>query len=270
MERKVKSALRLFVFILAVAITTGWVVLCSGYLNRLGWDGLLSLDPGPLAATLAAGAGPPVALWLILMVIGQRQELAELQKGLVDFAMVLRRGQDQAEINGRALFELTAASQRGAAQDGFALILDDLISHAAVVAERLGVLDSDGLDMAWARYAAGDRWALLRPFLDRSLAEEDFESRLRMALSEDAQSRLAADAFLRRLEMLRSKDGVPQAQKMIQEVLEDGPVAQVARLLQQTSEFLDDSQNDMATTLDSMDDRLGPQPTLFQPDSKSA
>ncbi|MEQ9445667.1 MAG: hypothetical protein RJS98_08890 [Rhodospirillaceae bacterium] len=270
MERKVKSALRLFVFVLAVAVTTGWVVLCFGYLNRLGWDGLLSLDPGPLAATLAAGAGPPVALWLILMVIGQRQELADLQKGLVDFALVLRRGQDQAEINGRALLELTAASHRSAAQDGLALILDDITSHAAVVAERLGVLDPDGIDMAWARYGAGDRWALIRPFLDRSLAEDDFESRLRMALNDDVQSRLAADAFLRRLEMLRSKDGLPHAQKMIQEVLEDGPMAQVARFFQQTSGGLGELENDTSNTLDSIDDRLGPQPTLFQPDSKSA
>jgi hypothetical protein len=272
MENKIKSILHWGVFVLAVAVTTGWLVLCLTYLTRLGWDGLLSLEPGALAATLAAAAGPPVALWLILVVTAQRQELVGLRRAVLDFGVAIRRGQDHAETNGRALLEVTAATRRQAAQDGLNVALDDLASHASVVAERLGVLDPDDLASAWARYGSGDRWALLRPFLDRAALEVDFGDRLTSALSEDAQAKLAAAAFVRRLGLMRARDGIPAEQKLIQEILEDGPVALVAHLFAGdmgstvSVEEPDPSDHENGT----IDDRLGPQPTLFQPESKSA
>ena len=269
MESKVKSILRWGVFVFAVAITTGWLVLCFAYLSRLGWDGLMSLEPGALAATLAAAAGPPVALWLILVVTAQRQELADLRRAVLDFGMAIRRGQDHAETHGRALLEVSAASRRQAAQDGFTVALDDLASHAAVVAERLGVLDADGLALAWGRYGSGDRWALLRPFLDRASTENDFSDRLAEALKGDAMSQLAAGAFMRRLGLMRAAGGIPGEQRLIHEILEDGPVAQVGRLFAGEASVTgaSDPGGDQAA---SIEDRLGPQPTLFQPESKSA
>ncbi|NKB44464.1 MAG: hypothetical protein GKS03_09330 [Alphaproteobacteria bacterium] len=278
MESKIKSALRWSVFVLAVAVTTGWLVLCFAYLTRLGWDGLMSLEPGALAATLAAAAGPPVALWLILVVTAQRQELADLRRAVLDFGLAMRRGQDHAETHGRALLEVSAASRRQAAQDGLVVALDDLASHASVVAERLGVLDVDGLARAWERYGAGDGWALLRPFLDRAAAEKDFGSRLAEALKGDAVSQLAAGAFMRRLDLMRG-DGTANEQRLIREILEDGPVAQVGRLFANDVAAAEDAfvavdrvdqpeaGGDQAA---SIEDRLGPQPTLFQPESKTA
>jgi len=195
MESKVKSILHWGVFVVAVTATTGWLVLCFAYLMRLGWDGLLSLEPGALAATLAAAAGPPVALWLVLVVTAQRQELVALRIAVLDFGLAIRRGQDHAETNGRALLEVTAATRRQASQDGLMIALDDLASHASIVVERLGVLDQDGLDLAWARYGSGDRWALLRPFIDRAALEDDFGARLAGALEEDALAKLAAGAL---------------------------------------------------------------------------
>lgn len=277
MESGLKTVLRWGVFALAVAVTTGWLVLSFAYLSRFGWDGLLSLSPGDLAASLSAAAGPPVALWLVLMVVSQKQELTTLRKVVIDLGVALRRGQEQAEIGSRALIELTSASERQAAQDGLALALDDLTSSAAVVAERLGVLDADGLDLAWARYGSGDRWAFLRPFLDRAAAEGDFAERLARALDDDVQAKLSAQGYTRRLSQLRSDNGVPAQQKLLNEILEDGPVAQVGRLFSpqepatdQPDETSDVSADGVTEDIDSMDDRLGPQPTLFQPQSKSA
>lgn len=273
MESALKTVLKWGVFILAVAVTTGWLVLSFAYLSRFGWDGLLSLEPGDLAASLAAAAGPPVALWLVLMVASQKQELSTLRKVVIDLGVALRRGQEQAETGGRALIELTSASERRAAQDGLYLALDDLTSNAAIVAERLGVLDADGLDMAWARYGSGDRWAFLRPFLDRAVLEDDFGDRLARALDGDLQAKLAAQAFVRRLGQLRSDSGLPVQQKLLHEVLEDGPVAQVGRLFAApagasgATEVQDGEPDDVG---ESIEDRLGPQPTLFQPQSKSA
>lgn len=272
MESALKTVLKWGVFITAVAVTTGWLVLSFAYLSRFGWDGLLSLEPGDLAATLAAAAGPPVALWLVLLVASQKQELTTLRKVVLDLGMALRRGQEQAETGSRALLELTSASERQAAKDGLYLALDDLTSNAAIVAERLGVLDLDGLDMAWARYGSGDRWAFFRPFLDRAAVESDFVDRLSSALDEDAQANLAAQTYIRRLGQLRSPDGPTSQQKLIFEILEDGPVSQVGRLFagEQTGVETDVGRSDAEGDVESMDDRLGPQPTLFQPQSKSA
>ncbi len=280
MERKIKSVLRWGTFVLAVAVTTGWMVLCFAYLNRLGWDGLLSLEPGALAATLAAAAGPPVALWLVLVVVAQRQELSDLHTAVLDFGVAIRRGQDHAETNGRALLEVTAASRRQASQDGLVLVLDDLASHAAVVAERLGVLNPEGVDLAWARYGAGDRWAFLRPFLERAAAESDFGTRLSQALSDDLSAKLAAGAFVRRLDLMRKKEGIPAELKLVHEILEDGPVAQVGRLFSAdinnsldhglSGEETPSPDPDPNDNMGSLEDRLGPQPSLFHAESKTA
>lgn len=272
MESALKTVLKWGVFITAVAVTTGWLVLSFAYLSRFGWDGLLSLEPGDLAATLAAAAGPPVALWLVLLVASQKQELTTLRNVVVDLGVALRRGQEQAETGSRALIELTSASERQAAKDGLHLALDDLTSNAAIVAERLGVLDLDGLDMAWARYGSGDRWAFFRPFLDRAAVENDFADRLASALDEDAQAKLAAQTYVRRLDQLRSPDGLPARQKLVFEILEDGPVSQVGRLFvgEKTGLGMGTTSTSSEVDVESMDDRLGPQPTLFQPQSKSA
>ena len=283
MDSVLKAALRWGVFVLAVAATTAWVVLSFTYLNRLGWDGLLSLEPGALASMLAAVAAPPAALWLVLVVIALQQELSLLRKAVLDLGIALKRGQDHAEANGRALLELTAAFSRQATQESVSIALDDIASHAATVAERLGVLDPDGLDLAWARYGAGDRWALLKPFLDRAAVESDFSDRLGRALHQDGPSQLAASAFVRRVEALREDQTINDGQKLLRQVLEDGPIAQVGRLFGVTrpeemrgNGSTEPNQNNaMADALTdlkeegTMADRLGPQPTLFPAGSQT-
>lgn len=283
MDNSIKAAFRWLVFVLAVAATTAWVVLSFTYLNRLGWDGILSLEPGALAATLAAVAGPPAALWLVLVVIAQQQELSLLRKTVLDLGVAVRRGQDHAEISSRTLIELTSATTRGAAKDSVHIALDDLASHAAVVAERLGVLDGEGLDLAWARHGAGDRWALIRPFIVRASEEKDFGDRLTNALNQDGPAKVAAAAFIHRLKSLRHDHIGVGDQKLLSQILEDGPLAQIERLFDgvQNDEPMADqdvvesssedspeleSENADVTTLA---DRLGPQPTLFPAGTKT-
>lgn len=296
MENRLRSYLRWVVFVAAVAMTTFWLVICIVYFSRLGWDGLLSLAPSDLAAVLAAAAGPPVCLWLILMVIAQQKELLLLQNTLESLMVATRRGNDFLESTGRTLLQSAALSQRQAAQDGLNLALDDLASQAAVVAERLGVLDKESIDLSWARYGSGDRWAFLRPFLDRAALQDGFKYQLARALTIDALSKIAANRFIRRSELLRSNDIVQTDQKLLHEIFEDGPVAQISRLFSlqdnsgSESEELSDA--DMEETIsqemeekvgqDSSEDeeyrapnksnvdedivteeRLGPQPTLF-------
>ena len=286
METALKATLRWSIFVLAVAATTAWVVLGFTYLNRLGWDGILSLEPGALAATLAAVAGPPAALWLVLVVVAQQQEMSLLRKALLDLGVAVRRAQEQGEISSRTLIELTSATGRSVTKDAVSIALDDLASHAAVIAERLGVLDHDALDLAWARHGAGDRWALLRPFVDRAAQEDDFNDRLKDAVAADGLSQLAAQAFVNRLGLLRTVHADGADQRFLLQILEDGPLAQVERLFERSLQ--DQSKNsesksqaegmtagDTMTAVAELDqtatlaDRLGPQPTLFPASSKT-
>jgi hypothetical protein len=284
MESSLRPYLRWVVFVAAVAATTFWLVICAVYFSRLGWDGLLSLIPSDLAAVLAAAAGPPVCLWLILMVIAQQKELLLLQKTLEQLSISTRRGNDFLESTGRTLLQSAALSQRQAAQDGLNLALDDIASQAAVVAERLGVLDSDSIDLAWARYGSGDRWAFLRPFLDRAALQDEFKYELAHAINIDALSKIAANRFIRRSERLRSNDIVQSDQKLLNEIFEDGPVAQISRLFSfedtashvsealvetEVGQELDNNEESVSSNeLDieegvATEERLGPQPTLF-------
>ncbi len=283
MESTLKATVRWSIFVLAVAATTAWVVLSFTYLNRLGWDGILSLEPGALASTLAAVAGPPAALWLVLVVVAQQQEMSLLRKVVLDLGIALKRGQDQGEISSRTLIELTTATGRAVTKDTVTIALDDLASHAAVIAERLGVMDRDALDLAWARHGAGDRWSLLRPFVDRAAQENDFSSRLRDAVKADGLSQLAAQAFVNRMVLLRNVHADGTDQRLLLQILEDGPLAQVERLFSQSLNRQDtvmagedsspasdlppaETDSEQAAT---MADRLGPQPTLFPAGSQT-
>ena len=283
MESALKATVRWSIFVLAVAATTAWLVLSFTYLNRLGWDGILSLEPGALASTLAAVAGPPAALWLVLIVVAQQQELSLLRKAVLDLGVAVKRGQDQGEISSRTLIELTTATGRAVTKDTITIALDDLASHAAVIAERLGVMDRDALDLAWARHGAGDRWSMLRPFVDRATQENDFSNRLQEAITADGVSQLAAQAFVRRMDLLRSVHADGTDQELLSQILEDGPLAQVERLFthsldRQAQGSKEDSPSpvtDLAQDVSAseeeatMTDRLGPQPTLFPAGSKA-
>jgi hypothetical protein len=274
MEKTLKTLLRWSVFVIAVAVTTGWLILCASYLTRMGWDGLLSLEPGDLAALLAAAAGPPVALWLILVVVAQQQDLTILRRAVLDMGFAMRRSQEQVESQSRALLEASAASRRQAAQDLLPVVLDDLAGSAAVVAERLGVLTRDDVDLAWARHGAGDRSALLRPFVARAHSEDDFAVRLNEALAGDLQSKLAAEAFVNRVDGLRSEGQDAFPLKLVSDLFEDGPVSQVYALfsgagstrqpvVSDNADGIESANAAEADEEDDMNDRLGPQPTLF-------
>jgi hypothetical protein len=278
MENTLKTILRWGVFVVAVAVTTGWLILCMAYLTRLGWDGLLSLAPGDLAALLAAAAGPPVALWLTLTVMAQHQQLSVLRRAVLDMGYSLRRGLEQGEAQSRVLIEAQAASQREVAGALVPVALDDLASHVAVIAERLGVVSREDLDIAWARHGAGDRNALLRPFTHRAAGESDFSQRLRSAIAADPQSKLAAETFVRQVDVLRTEASAQSGMNVLSKVLDEGPLAQVYALVSvsqdaEAEDNADDSNNfpdvsglsEQEPPLDDADlaDRLGPQPNLF-------
>ncbi len=270
MENAVKTILRWGVFVIAVAVTTGWLILCFAYLTRLGWDGLLSLEPGDLAALLAAAAGPPVVLWLTLTVMAQQRQLTTLRRAVLDMGYSLRRGLEQGEAQSRVLIESQAASQRDAASTLVPVALDDLASQVAVVAERLGVLSGDDLDLAWARHGAGDRNALMRPFTQRAASESDFSDRLRSAIASDPQSKEAAVTFLRQVDAMRAEARDQSGMKVLSKTLDEGPLAQVYALFSGAAEdaFGEDPVESSAPAPVPADDpdiadRLGPQPNLF-------
>jgi len=270
MEKTIKTALRWSVFVIAVAVTTGWLILCFAYLNRLGWDGLLSLDPGDLAALLAAAAGPPVLLWLILTVIAQQQQLKTVRRVVLDMGYSLRRSLEQEEAQSRALIEAQAASERDVAISLIPFVLDELAGHAGVIGGRLGVLGGDEADLAWAKHGAGDKHALMRPFAERAANEPDFAARLRSAIASDPQSRQAAVAFVEHIDGLRAEVRNQSGLKALSKTLDEGVLAQVYALFATHEPGAADEEDpaeleeqELPTEEPDITDRLGPQPTLF-------
>ena len=276
MRTSVKTIIRWAVFVLAVAMTTGWFVFCIAYLNRLGWNSILSLDPSDFAVILASVAGPPVALWLVLTVVTQQQEINALSDTIVDFSNMLLKQTGQAEANGRALLELTSASQRLAMSDGLTLILNDLSSSASVVADRTGVLQGDDLELAWVKYDSGDCWSLIRPFIDRASLEEGFSERLKNAILSDLPSRNAAISFVSNIEALQSGALILPEQKLLKKLISQGPLDQVRSLF--TIDDLDHETNLDSSEIDGINtqsldngekdsgdilENSRPQPTLF-------
>ena len=172
---KTKSIFRWILFFVAVTLTTFWIVLTGAYLARLGWNGILSLDPTSLAMILIAISSPPLILWLILAFLTQQNEITGFRDIMLDLVNLMHRQFEQSEASVKILLELSSSSRRQFVKDGLSLILNDLSSNIAIIGDRTGVLTGDNLDLAWAKYGAGDIWALMRPFVDRLSLEEGFD-----------------------------------------------------------------------------------------------
>lgn len=237
---KTRAVFRWILFFFSVTLTTIWLVLCGAYLMRLGWNGILSLEPSALALILTASASPPLLMWLVLVVLTQQNEIVNFREILLELTHLMRRQFEQSEANVKVLLEMTSSSRRQFVKDGLSIILNDLSSNVAIVADRTGVLSGDNLDLAWAKYGAGDCWSLMRPFVDRASLEQGFDLQLKNAIMSDQPSMVAASAFVRRVDSLYSENLITtREQKILFDILKDSPLEKVVKLLSIDEELLD-------------------------------
>ncbi len=248
---KTKSIFRWILFFVAVTLTTFWIVLTGAYLVRLGWNGILSLDPTSLAMILIAISSPPLILWLILAFLTQQNEITGFRDIMLDLVNLMHRQFEQSEASVKILLELSSSSRRQFVKDGLSLILNDLSSNIAIIGDRTGVLTGDNLDLAWAKYGAGDIWALMRPFVDRLSLEEGFDIQLRNAILSDKTSMIAAALFVKRSESIFEENLVTTAeQKILFDLLQDGPLEKLKFLLKIEPERGNEAENSLDNQLD--------------------
>ena len=211
--------------LLAVAATAAWVVFAGLYLRRLG-PALLELTPAEAAGLFAGIGGPLAAFWLFMAVVEQRRRIARLSQALGDIMNQHRHSLQIAESQTRALIAFQAQAERAQAGETRALMLRDLAASGAIVAERLGVIRREDLDIHWARFGSGDVAAFVQPFLHYMVSHPEIGERLVEAVSRDPIAANALHAYVRRFERLTAVTD----DKLVREVLEEGPLGRAFRL----------------------------------------
>lgn len=218
----------MILFTLAGAVSSIWLGTVVLYINStMGWEGLLTLPPTDIALYLAATFGPLAALWLIIGFFyiaaqGQRQEQV-----LQTLASQARRNAEQTEAQVRTLIEMQAESRRRSMLGGMDLVIKDMNGQAALLAERLGMVSEPEADGLWARTVSGDLWAFAHAFLIRAAAYPDFADMLAERLAGDTVCSGALQTFLRRYDQLSEGFRENEADRLMRQVLEDGPLARL-------------------------------------------
>lgn len=214
--------------ILAVALTTLWLLAVGAYINvHGGFAGLQQLAPLELINLIAAAGAPLAVLWLIAALLEQRRAVEIFARKLGELAQQNRQSLQQAETQARTLLQLQAQGARTQAMETRQLALQDMAASAAVLAERLGVMSREASAAAWMRYGAGDVNVFVQAFLNFSVSHPDIASRMAEAVSRDAVAGAALATFVRRYERLLAASG---DDKLAAEIFDDGALGRAYRL----------------------------------------
>ena len=103
-------------------------------------------------------------------------------------------------------------------------MLRDLAASAAALAERLGVIRHQDIDITWARFGSGDVGAFVRPFLTYAVSHPEIGDRLAEAAARDPVVAAALQSYVRRFERLTAV----LDDKLVRDVLEEGRARQCA------------------------------------------
>jgi hypothetical protein len=216
---------------LTLAASAAWLVFSGLYVRSLGHD-LLTLSPTEAAGLFAGIGGPLAALWLFLAVSEQRYRINRLNQGLSEIMSQHRHALQLAETQTRALVAFQAQAERAQAADARALVLRDLASSAAVLAERLGVIRREDVDVAWARFGSGDTSAFVQPFLNYIVSHPEIGERLAEVVVRDPVAAMALRSYVWRFDKLTAT----LDDKLVRDVLEEGPLGRAFRLFKPAAE----------------------------------
>ena len=218
--------------IVAVILSTFWVALVVLYLRGLS-GGLRSLAPAEAAGLFAGAGGPLAAFWLFMAVVEQRRRLALMTHALGEMLRQHRHTLQIAETQTRTLMEFQAQAKRVQAAETRRLALQDLAAHVAVLAERLGVIRREDVDVTWARFGSGDMTAFVQPFLNFAVSHPEISERLAEAVARDAIAATALHGFVRRYERLAAESA---DDRLIQEIVDEGALGRAFRLFKSAAD----------------------------------
>ena len=108
-----------------------------------------------------------------------------------------------------------------------------MASSAAVLAERLGVMNRDAVVAGWVRYGAGDVNVFVQAFLGFSVSHPDIATRMAEAVARDAIAAAALAGFVRRYDQLSAASA---EDKLAVDILADGALGRGFRLFKQADE----------------------------------
>lgn len=220
--------------IFAAALTTLWLLAVVGYVQvHGGWAGLQQLAPLDLAILVAAAFAPLAALWLVMTVIEQRRVLTFFARRFTELAAQNRQSLQQAESQARTLTQLQAQGARMQALETRRMALQDMASSAAVLAERLGVMNREAINAAWVRHGAGDLNVFVQAFLSFSATHPDIATRMAEAVARDGVAAAALAAFVRRYDQVAAASN---DDKLAAEIFADGALGRGFRLFRTADE----------------------------------
>ncbi|EKV28618.1 hypothetical protein C882_0829 [Caenispirillum salinarum AK4] len=206
---------------LASIMTVLWVFGAWSAVVPEGGLGALAAEAVP--AALAAVAAPPAILWLALTVWTAAVTARRSERAMRAVLHHTRRSTEQSEVQVRTLLQMQEDSRRARMLEGLDEALADLRCSLALIAERTGLLSADDTELAWARTAAGDRWAFANAFLTPWAYQPDLPEILGERVAQAPEAAAALQTYLRRWRRLLAVLSENEADKLLRETLEDGP-----------------------------------------------
>jgi len=220
----------------ALALSVAWIAVIWDYVSRTpGWDALQTAPPVEFATFLASVAAPLAALWLVAAFLLTALALFQTQTDVRATQRQALRTTQEIEALVRTSIEMQEQARRQSFLNGAELALKDLNSQAGMITARLGVLAAEETEYLWALNAAGDPWAFCHALLERSELQNDFVDLVAHRVAGDEVASAALQRFLRRYERLLALTKQYDADKLVREVLEDGPLDRLYTLFQLVS-----------------------------------
>lgn len=216
------------VFCGAGLLTSLWLGGFIVYISAaIGWGDVLFLPPAD-AVILALGACVPIFIvWGLVALVHIALTRSRHDLLFTTLSQHVCRITEHVEAQMRTLIQMQAKNEQKTEVGNIRLALNDLNSHAALLAERSGVVNVDEIDGLWKRVEAGDLWAFAQVFLVRSAAYPDFTSMLADRIAADSLSETAVLNFNRRFKDVRHLLSRQEEHQLLIRLFEEGPLAQV-------------------------------------------
>lgn len=218
-----------------------WLDLIQRYVNTgPGWDNLLQSHPTDFALFLAAASAPLAVLWLVAGFVFIALAQVRMQTAVQDTQRQLARSSGEIEALIRTNIEMQEQARRQSFLNGAEMAIKDLNSQAGLIAGRLGILSTEETEYLWALNAAGDPWAFCHALLERAQRDQTFPELMAHRVATDEVASAGLQRFLRRYDHLVSLAKNHDADRLVREVLEDGPMDHLYALFQRVSHRVQD------------------------------
>ncbi len=213
-----------------------WLILIARYVHGgPGWDNLMASHPTDFAVFLAASAAPLAALWLIVGALLHVLALGGMRAAIRDTERQALRTSGDIESLIRTSIEMQEQARRQSFLNGAEMAIKDLNSQAGLIAGRIDILSAQETEYLWALNAAGDPWAFCHAVLERTRHDSGFMELMARRVADDDVSSAALQRFLRRYDRLVTLAQDHDADRLVREVLEDGPMDRLYVVFQAVS-----------------------------------